>query len=164
MRNIKSFKVFESGLPYSHVQDMQLAIRNFLSEERFQPHINQVNRWTGGMRKFYVGVVGNESKFGVQYDVVFRLDEPVDIKLVNSEIKHCWRDIMEIIMDRSKSNGQVKLTKFDYFGHSAAGRKNGHTMEIEDVSDELDHAIELAEVDSAPVPDCPIMFQFTVVN
>jgi hypothetical protein len=164
MKNIKSFKVFESGLPYSYSQDMQIAINSLLSEERFQPHINQLNRWTGNMRKFNVSVVANESKWGIQYEVGFRLDEPVDISLVNSEIKSCWRDIMEVIMDRSKSNGQVKLTKFDYFGHSVAGRKDGHTKEIEDVTYKLEDAIELAEVDPKPGPYCPIMLQFTVTN
>lgn len=164
MKNIKSFKLFESGLPYSYVQDIQISINNLLSEEKFQPHINQENRWIGGMRKFSVGVIANESKFGVQYDVAFRLDDPIDIKLVNDEIKHCWRDIMEIIMDKSKSQGQIKLTKFNYFGHSAVGRKNGHTGEIEDVTDKLEDAIGLAEVDSKPEPYCPIMLQFTVTN
>jgi hypothetical protein len=164
MKNIKSFKLFESGLPYSYSQDMQIAINSLLSEMRFQPHINQLNRWTGNMRKFNVGVVANESKWGIQYEVGFRLDEPVDISLVNSEIKSCWRDIMEVIMDRSKSQGEVKLTKFDYFGHSSVGRKNGHTKEIEDITDRLEDAIELAEVDPKPGPYCPIMFQFTVVN
>ena len=164
MKNIKSFKVFESGLPYSYSGDMQIAINNLLSEERFQPHINQVNRWTGNMRKFNVSVVANESKWGIQYEVGFRLDEPVDISLVNSEIKSCWRDIMEIVMDRSKSQGEVKLTKFDYFGHSAAGRKDGHTGEVEDVTDKLEDAIELAEVDSKPGPYCPIMLQFMIKN
>lgn len=164
MKNIKSFKLFESGLPYSYAQDIQIAINNLLSEEIYQPHINQENRWVGGMRKFNVGVIANESKWGIQYEVGFRLDEPVDISLVNDEIKNCWRDIMEIIMDKSKSQGQIKLTKFDYFGHSAVGRKNGHTKEIEDVTDRLQDVIELAEVDSKPDPYHPIVLQFTVTN
>ena len=164
MKTIKSFKVFESGLPYSYAQDIQITINNLLSEMRFQPHINQLNRWTGNMRKFNIGVIANESKWGIQYEVGFRLDEPVDISLVNSEIKSCWRDIMETIMDRSKSQGEVKLTKFDYFGHSAAGRKNGHTGEVEDVSDMLGDVIELAETETKPTNYHPIMLQFTVTN
>ena len=64
------------------------------------------------MRKFNVGVVANESKWGVQYEVVFRLDEPVDINLVNNEIKLCWRDIMEIVMDMTKS---IALSSFKVF-------------------------------------------------
>lgn len=142
MRKIKSFKIFESGLPYSHVREIQLAINNLLSEDRFQPHINQVNRWIGGMRKFNVGVSANESKWGVQYDVTFQLDEPVDINLINEEIKYSWRDIMDIIMDKAKEFNQIKVTKFNYFGYTGEGRKNGHTKEIEDITDELIDTIE----------------------
>lgn len=164
MKNIKSFKLFESGLPYSYSQDIQIAINNLLLEMRFQPHINQINQWTGNMRKFSVSVVANESKWGIQYEVYFRLDQPVGISLVNSEIKSCPRDIMETIMDRSKSNGQVKLTKFDYFGHSVTGEKNGHTGEVQDVTARLEDVIELDEVGPKPDSNCPIMLQFTVVN
>jgi hypothetical protein len=164
MKVIKSFKLFESGLPYSYAQDIQIAINELLAQERFYPHINQENKWIGGMRKFNVGVVANESKWGVQYEVVFRLDEPVDINLVNNEIKSSWIDIMEIVMDMTKSQGKVKLTKFDYFGHTALGRKNGHTGEVEDVTDKLEDAIELSETESKPTNYHPIMLQFTVTN
>ena len=164
MKVIKSFKLFESGLPYSYAQDIQIAINELLAQERFYPHINQENKWIGGMRKFNVGVVANESKWGVQYEVVFRLDEPVDINLVNNEIKSSWIDIMEIVMDMTKSQGKVKLTKFDYFGHTALGRKNGHTGEVEQVTDKLEDAIELAETESKPTNYHPIMLQFTVTN
>ena len=71
---------------------------------------------------------------------------------------------METIMDRSKSNGQVKLTKFDYFGHSVTGEKNGHTGEVQDVTARLEDVIELDEVGPKPDSNCPIMLQFTVVN
>ena len=126
--------------------------------------INQIYYFHSNMRKFSVSVVANESKWVIQYEVYFRLDQPVGISLVNSEIKSCPRDIMETIMDRSKSNGQVKLTKFDYFGHTAAGRKNGHTGEVEDVSDMLGDVIELAETETKPTNYHPIMLQFTVTN
>lgn len=164
MKIIKSFKVFESGLPYSYAQDIQIATNELLAQERFYPNINQENKWIGGMRKFNVLVVANESKWGIQYEVVFRLDEPVDINLVNSEIKSCWRDIQEIIMDKAKVSGQIKLTKFEYFGYSGVGRKDGHTKQIEDVTDELIDAIELAEVEPKPYRYHPIMLQFTVTN
>ena len=169
MKLIKSFRVFESGLPYSYSADMQIAINNLLLEERFQPHINQINPWTGNMRKFNVSVVANQSKWGIQYEVHFRLDQlrldqPVHISLVNDQIKGCWRDIMEIVMDKSKSQGQVKLTKFNYFGDSAQGRKDGHTGEVQDVTARLEDVIELDEVGPKPDSNCPIMLQFTVVN
>ena len=164
MKLIKSFRVFESGLPYSYSADMKIAINNLLIEERFQPHINQINPWTGNMRKFNVSVVANQSKWGIQYEVYFRLDQPVHISLVNDQIKGCWRDIMEIVMDKSKSQGQVKLTKFNYFGDSAQGRKDGHTGEVQDVTDKLEDAIELAQPDSKPDPYFLIMLQFTLKN
>ena len=164
MKKIKSFKLFESGLPYEFAKDIQLGINDLLSEERFQPHINQQNRWTGEMRKFNVSVGSNESKFGVQYDVYFRLDESVDINLVNDEIKNCWRDIMDIVMDKSKSTGQIKLTKFEYFGYSGVGRKDGHTKEIEDITDQLVDSIDLAEMEPKPYGNNPILLQFTVTN
>jgi hypothetical protein len=164
MKIIKSFKVFESGLPYSYAQDIQIAVNELLAQERFYPHINQENKWIGGMRKFNVSVIANESKWGVQYEVVFKLDERVDINLVNDEIKLCWRDIMEIIMDKAKVSGQIKLTKFEYFGYSVAGRKNGHTKEIEDVTDELIDTIELADAEPKPFSYHPIMLQFTITN
>lgn len=160
MKNIKSFRLFESGLPYSYVQDIKIAIDNLLSEDRFQPHINEENRWIGGMRKFSIGVDANESKFGVQFEVGFRTDDPVDPLLVNEEIKYSWRDIMDIIMDKSKSPGQIKLTKFGYFDQSGEGRKNGHTKEIEDVTDLLVDAIELGPNPVRSVR--PIYFQFTI--
>jgi hypothetical protein len=164
MKNIKSFRIFESGLPYSYAQDMKIAINNLLSEERFQPHINQVNQWTGKMRRFNADVIANESKWGVQYDIAFRLDDEVDINLVNNEIKLCWRDIMEVVMDKAKATGQIKLTKFSYFGHSVVGAKNGHTKEIEDITDKLEDVIELAETDPKPSPYNPILLQFTITN
>jgi hypothetical protein len=159
-----SDKIFESSLPNEWVKDVQLGINDLLSEERFQPHINQENRWIGGMRKFNVAVAANESKFGIHYDVYFRLDEPVDIHLVNDEIKNCWRDIMDAIMDRSRATGQIQLTKFEYFGYSAVGKKDGHTKQIEDVTDKLIDSIDLAEIEPKPYHIYPILLQFTVSN
>jgi len=162
MKRIKSFKLFESGLSHSYGQDIQISINDLLSEERFQPHIDQISHWNDEMRKFKVGVTANESKWGIQYDVIFGLDEPVDITLVNDEIKHSWREIMDIIMDKSKSTGQIKLTKFKYFGHSGAGKKDGHTKQIEDVTDELVDAID--ENPTGYTGIIPIMLQFTITN
>ena len=162
MKKIKPFRLFESGLPYAYARDIQIAIGDFLKEERFQPHINQINPWVGGMRKFYIGVIANESKWGIQYEIVFKLDEPVDINLVNDEIKYCWRDIMDIVMDKAKVNGQIKLTKFYYFGHKAEGRKNGHTKQIEDVTNDLVDAIDQnTQLEKGIIP---ISFTFTVTN
>jgi hypothetical protein len=160
MKKIKSFRLFESGLPYSYVQEIKISIDNLLSEERFLPHINQENQWTGDWRKFSIGVDANESKFGVQYEISFRTDDPVDPLLVNEEVKYCWRDIMDIIMDKARTKGHIKLTKFGYFDQSAEGRKNGHTGEIEDVTDLL---IDAIESDVTPTSNIrPIYFQFTV--
>jgi len=160
MKNVKSFKLFESGLPNTFAKDIQNAITNLFLEERFQPHIDEINRWTGGLRKFYIGVASNSSKFGIQYEVSFKTSDPVDIKLVNPEIKNSWREIMEIILDRSKSTGQVKVTRFYWFGHTGEGKKNGHTLEIEDVTDELVDAIEVDTQISNT--DSPISITFTV--
>lgn len=168
MKRIKSFKLFESGLPYSYKEEIKIAIDNLLSEERFQPHIDEDSYWDydeygkAKKRKFSIGVDANESKFGVQFEVSFRTDYPVDPLLVNDEIKYSWRDIMDVIMDKSKSSGQIKLTKFRYFDKSGEGRKNGHTKEIEDVTDELVDAIESSvnEVNSIR----KIYFQFTITN
>lgn len=168
MKRIKSFKVFESGLPYSYIEEIKIAIDNLLSEERFQPHIDEDSSWDydedgkAKRRKFGIGVDANESKFGVQIDVSFRTDDPVDPNLVNEEIKYSWRDIMDVIMDKSKSIGQIKLTKFGYFDKSGEGRKNGHTKEIEDVTDELVDSIESSV--SAVRSIRPIYFQFTITN
>ena len=91
MKIIKSFKVFESGLPYSYIEEIKIAIDNLLSEERFQPHIDEDSSWDydedgkAKKRKFGIGVDANESKFGVQIDVSFRTDDPVDPNLVNDE-------------------------------------------------------------------------------
>lgn len=162
MKKIKSFKVFESGLNYNYVQDIQISINQLFSEERFLPHINQENQWTGQMRKFNIGVIANESKWGIQYEVSFRTSDVVDIELVNEEIKHSWRDIMDIIMDKAKVSGQLKITKFNYFGHSGEGKKNGHTMQIEDVTDELLYAIE--QDTQLEKRYSPIILFFTVTN
>jgi hypothetical protein len=168
MKRIKSFKLFESGLPYSYIEEIKIAINELLSEERFQPHIDEDSDWDfdenekAKKRKFSIGVDANESKFGVQFDVSFRTDGPVDPNLVNEEIKYSWRDIMDVIMDKSKSIGQIKLTKFGYFNQSAEGRKNGHTKEIEDVTDELVDAIESSV--SAVNSIRKIYFQFTITN
>lgn len=168
MKRIKSFKVFESGLPYSYIEEIKIAIDNLLSEERFQPHIDEDSSWDydedgkAKRRKFGIGVDANESKFGVQIDVSFRTDDPVDPNLVNDEIKYSWRDIMDVIMDKSKSIGQIKLTKFRYFDKSGEGRKNGHTKEIEDVTDELVDAIESSV--NAVNSIRKIYFQFTIMN
>lgn len=162
MNKIKSFKVFESGLRYTYTQDIQISINELFSEERFLPHINQENQWTGGMRKFNIGVIANESKWGIQYEVSFRTSDVVDLELVNEEIKHSWRDIMDIIMDKAKVNGQLKITKFNYFGHKGEGRKNGHTMQIEDVTNELVDAIDQdTELEKS---FSPISITFTVTN
>jgi hypothetical protein len=67
-------------------------------------------------------------------------------------------------MDRSRSTGQIKLTKFEYFGYSAVGKKDGHTKQIEDVTDKLIDSINLAEVEPKPYYIHPILLQFTVSN
>lgn len=161
MKRIKSFSLFESGFSYKYVQEIQIALKELLNGERFLPHIDEENRWIGGKRKFNIGVTANQSKFGIQYDVVFRTDDPVDPKLVNYEIRFVWRDIMDIIMDLSKVGGQVKLTKFNWFGKEGSAKKNGHTGEISDITDELVQAIELT--DELPINYSPIYFQFTIV-
>lgn len=160
MKKIKSFRLFENALSYGFIEHIKIAIFNLLSEERFQPHIDQENRWIGGKRKFSIGVLANESKYGRQFDVFFRLDEPVDINLVNEEIKYCWRDIMDCVMDTADVQGQIKLTQFYYFGHKAQGRKDGHTKQIEDVTEQLIAAIE--ENTQLEKSNAPISFSFTV--
>ena len=98
----------------------------------------------------------------IQYEVSFRTSDVVDLELVNEEIKHSWRDIMDIIMDKAKVNGQLKITKFNYFGHKGEGRKNGHTMQIEDVTNELVDAIDQdTELEKS---FSPISITFTVTN
>lgn len=160
MKKIKSFKTFENALSYSFIQDIKIAIITLLSEERFQPHIDQENRWIGGKRKFNIGVLANESKYGRQFDIVFNLDEPVDINLVNDEIKYCWRDVMDTLMDTADVSGQIKLTKFYYFGHKGEGRKDGRTKQIEDVTDDLISVIE--QNTQLEWSRSPISFSFTV--
>ena len=55
-----------------------------------------------------------------------------------------------------------KLTKFKYFGHSGSGKKDGHTKQIEDVTDELVDAID--ENPTGYTGIIPIMLQFTITN
>ena len=69
---------------------------------------------------------------------------------------------MDVIMDKSKSIGQIKLTKFGYFDKSGEGIKNGHTKEIEDVTGELVDSIESSV--NAVNSIRPIYFQFTITN
>lgn len=161
MKIITSFRVFESGLPGGVTRATQGAIEGLLSESRFLPHIDEENEWIGGKRRFNIGVAANALKVGTQWKVFFRLDREVDLRLVNPEIQSCWRDIMEIIMDQSGGSTRIKLTAFNWFGHSLTGLR-GPTGEPEDLTEELIEAIELGEAGPNPLPYQPIMFQFSV--
>lgn len=161
MKVIKSFRVFESGLPGQAIKATQEAIEGLLSQQRFLPHINEENEWIGGKRRFNIGVAANALKVGTQWRVFFRLDREVDLRLVNPEIQGCWRDIMEIIMDQSGASTGIKLTAFRWFGHSHAGVKSP-AGEPGDLTGELIEAIELGVQGPKPLLYQPIMFQFSV--
>lgn len=169
MKHLKPFFLFESGIPTAKLKPLNDAIKNLFNDAKFQPHIDDINQYTGGNRKFFVFVDASESKFGTVYDVYFRQDDSkpsVEESKINSEIKWSYVDILHLILDHTEtSSGAAVMSKFEYFGHKLEGQKNGHLLTVEDVTPEAKEYLEsIDEEDSGLISNeyVPIYFQFIV--
>lgn len=162
MKKIKSFKTFESGVAYSEYRDVAKKIKELLNSERFIPHTNQTNRWTNEERKFAIYTDCTKSKWGLVFDIVYKLDEPINLNVVNDGVKFSFLDVIELLLDYYPDS-KITLSKFSYFDEKVEGQKNGHTKEIEDVQEKAIEIIErLGETDRICFEYCPISYQIVV--
>jgi len=173
MKYIKKYKVFENSVSYSKIKElvipMQNSITDLLNDDRFQPHVDHPSDskyWDFNTepRKFNIGVSSNDTKFGTTYDIDFRTAESVNLRDLNEEIKFCYMDILELILDLSGvSGGSAVISKFSYFGHEIEGKKNGHTRTVEDITDRVGDLVnELGSSDIEYNVISKIKIQYTI--
>ena len=162
MKRIQTFKLFESGLRSADFRDISERISKLLTSDKFMPHTEQTSQWSGEERKFSIRTDCNQSKWGIIYDVSFRLDLPINLNVVNEPIKYSFLDVIDFLLDYYPESN-ITLSRFSYFNESVVGQKDGHTKQIEDVQDKAIEIIErLGESDILYQGNSPISFQIVV--
>jgi len=155
MKYLKSFN--ESGIPDNLISELSSKIKEFIPI--LYPNIKDAD---GNIRNFLPVISANQSKYGKQIEVTFRLDYGVDYSDVNADFKQLnfVYEIMDIIKEVEGSN-KVTLIGFYYFGNKVMGAKDGKLKTIEDVSDKFDKVLD--ELDVNPdVSDRIISFWFNI--
>lgn len=180
MRIIKSFKIFESGLPYRDYEPIKVRIKEIL-DGHYYPNATYEKDGKKLKKQYLVFIAPNETKFGTMIDVVLRFadywgehenewgEEVVTggTNLKYSELNPEFKQA--IITDELKDaisellNGNIDFVGFEFFGKSAKGQKNGHTKTIEDVTDKFNQALdELEQEDPDVEKDGTINFTFNL--
>lgn len=178
MRIIKSFKMFESGLPYRQYEPIKIMIKEIL-DDHYYPNASSEKNGNKLNKQYLVFITPNESKFGTIIDVVLRfgdhwvregewgeLIETGGLETRYSELNPDLKQatILEEIKDAISEilTGNIDFVGFDFFGKSAKGQKNGHTKTIEDVTDKFNQALDELEQEPDEVKDGTITFTFCI--
>lgn len=178
MRIIKSFKMFESGLPYKEYEPIKTRIKEILDTHYF-PNATSEKDGKKSNKQYLAFISPNESRFGTMIEVMLRFgdywarenewgEEVVtggnDLKYseLNPDFKQAT--IVEEIKDAISEilTGNIDFVGFDFFGKSAKGQKNGHTKTIEDVTDKFNQALDELEQEPDEVKDGTITFTFCI--
>jgi hypothetical protein len=178
MRIIKSFKMFESGLPYKDYEPIKLRIKEIL-DGHYYPNATYEKDGKKLKKQYLVFITPNESKFGTMIEVVLRFgdyweheddwgEEVVTggTNLKYSELNPEFKQAT--ITDEFKDaiseflNGNIDFVGFEFFEKSAKGQKNGHTKTIEDVTDKFNQALDELEQEPDELKDGTIKFTFNI--
>ena len=178
MRIIKSFKIFESGLPYREFEPIRIRIKEIL-DTHYYPNATSEKDGNKSNKQYLVFVDASESKFGKLIEVVLRFADYFESEnewgeevatggtfLRYSELNPEFKQAT--ITDEMKDgiselvSGNIDFVGFDFFGKSAKGQKNGHTKTIEDVTDKFNQALDELDQEPDEVKDGTIKFTFCV--
>lgn len=178
MRIIKSFKMFESGLPYRQYEPIKIRIEEML-ENYYYPNVTVENDGKKSVKQYLVFIEPNQSKFGTLIDVMLKLPDywenetewgekvitggnMIRYSELNPEFKQAT--ITDELKDAISEllSGNIDFVGFDFFGKSARGQKNGHTKTIEDVTDKFNQALDELEQEPDEIKDGTITFTFCI--
>jgi hypothetical protein len=178
MRIIKSFKMFESGLPYRDYEPIKLRIEEIL-EGYYYPNATYEKDGKKLKKQYLVFVTPNETKFGTMIEVALRFGDYWEhedewgeevttggTNLKYSELNPEFKQAT--IIDEFKDaisellNGNIDFVGFEFFGKSAKGQKNGHTKTIEDVTDKFNQALDELDQEPDDLKDGTITFIFNI--
>ena len=180
MRIIKSFKMFESALPFKDFEPIKLRIKEVL-DTHYYPNVSFEKDGKKNTKNYFVGLEVNESKFGITINVFLRFPDlwrredewGQEIETGGSMIKYSdlnpdfkQATIIEELEDTISEfiSGNIDFVGFDFFGKSAKGQKNGHTKTIEDVTDKFNQALDELDQEPDDVKDGTITFSFNIKN
>jgi hypothetical protein len=178
MRILKSFKMFESGLPYRDYEPIKLRIKEIL-DGYYYPNATYEKDGKKLKKQYLVFITPNETKFGTMIEVVLRFGDywehenewgeevttgGTNLKYseLNPEFKQAtitdeFKDAISELL-----NGNIDFVGFEFFGKSAKGQKNGHTKTIEDVTDKFNQALDELEQEPDDIKDATIKFIFNI--
>jgi len=157
MRYIKkynelSYSVNESSIPRRETQELENLVKGGLVD-LFE---NEKEK------RFFVSVAGTKSKYGTIIDISFSLDSSIGYDELDMERMTRW---INHLMDLNNLvsgyfNSEVILCEFEFFGKTAIGKKNGRTLEVEDVTHQFEMALEDFTPDFTSHKTTPISFKF----
>ena len=132
--NELSYSVNESGIPRGETQEIESIIKSFLID-LFENEKEQ---------RFFVSVSGNKSKYGTMIDISFSSDNSIEYDESDMERMSRWvinlSDINYLISDYF--HREVILCEFEFFDKRAIGKKDGRTLQVEDVTPQFEMALE----------------------
>jgi hypothetical protein len=178
MRIIKSFKIFESSLPFRDFESMELRIKQLL-DTHYYPNVSFEKEGKKIVKDYLVFLDPTESKYGKQIKVMLRFADLwaredewgeeivtggsfIKYSQLNPDFKQATiiEDLKDTILEFM--TGKIDFIGFEFFGKSAKGQKNGHTKTIEDVTDKFNKALDELEEEDDEVKDGTIFFTFNI--
>lgn len=149
MKYLKDYKVFENAAIIDELKDDIIGLMSIytphvtVDEDKFTNDISDNNK----TRDIPIYVSVDESKYGRLISINFLSDFPVyfedsDLSHKNGVINDSFKntnfiyDLIEVIKDHQEVD-DVKLTQFNYFGVEVKGKKDGHTLNVENVFPKL---------------------------
>ncbi len=144
MKRIKTFRIFESGIKNSLVEELKKEIQALMDERyspntrreaEYDPYREDLPEFKSG--KIHIGVFGNEPKYGKTIEVSFLYQPGFEWGDLNEGIRQSTMALDIIDAIEAIEGKRAQLIGFNVFGEKQMGQKNGRTLEIEDMMDKF---------------------------